>query len=81
MRGPTPTRRACYHFNMQVTINGERKELSTEKSVSELIELLGFKGRAVAVEVNRQLVPKKQHETRQISEGDVIEVVTLVGGG
>ncbi|MEX2216754.1 MAG: sulfur carrier protein ThiS [Phycisphaeraceae bacterium] len=66
---------------MHVTINGERRELPAGNTVSQLVELLGLKGRAVAVEVNKQLVPKKQHEGKEISEGDVIEVVSLVGGG
>jgi sulfur carrier protein len=34
-----------------------------------------------AVEVNRVLVPRSQHASRVLAEGDAIEVVTLVGGG
>ncbi|MCX5655676.1 MAG: sulfur carrier protein ThiS [Planctomycetota bacterium] len=35
----------------------------------------------VAVEVNRELVPRSQHGARRLAEGDVVEIVTLVGGG
>jgi thiamine biosynthesis protein ThiS len=38
-------------------------------------------GAACAVEVNRQLVPKKQHESQELKDGDSVEIVTLVGGG
>ena len=66
---------------VRVTINGEAKELAGELTVRELVEELGFKGRAVAVEVNKELVPKRQHESTRLKAGDVVEVVTLVGGG
>ena len=66
---------------MQLTVNGEKRTLETAPTVRELIEQLGLKGRAVAVEINRKIVPKRQHESTRLSEGDVVEVVTLVGGG
>ncbi|MCE9589830.1 MAG: sulfur carrier protein ThiS [Planctomycetes bacterium] len=66
---------------MKLTINGEPCELTDGKTVRQMIEDLGFKGRAVAVEVNRKVVPKKQHETTALRDGDAVEVVTLVGGG
>jgi len=66
---------------MQLTVNGEQRTLESQPTVRELIEQLGLKGRAVAVEVNRKIVPKRQHDGTRLNEGDVVEVVTLVGGG
>lgn len=66
---------------MQVTVNGEPKSLPTGTTVRALIESLGLGKAACAAEVNRELVPRKSHEQRQLAEGDVIELVTLVGGG
>jgi sulfur carrier protein len=66
---------------MQLTVNGEPLQLAEHQTVRDLIERLGLGGRAVAVEVNKKLVPKKQHESTRLQPGDQVEIVTLVGGG
>ena len=45
------------------------------------IILLGLRGQAVAVELNRRVVRKKDHAQTELREGDTLELVTLVGGG
>ena len=49
--------------------------------MAELVEQLGLGKAAVAVEVNREVVPRRAHAQTPLREGDRIEVVTLVGGG
>ena len=66
---------------MELLVNGEKKRLDDQQSVSDLVNQLGLGGRAVAVEVNKQLVPRKQHATATLRDGDAVEIVTLVGGG
>lgn len=66
---------------IQVTINGEKQSVPEGSSVRDLLATLGLETRPVAVEVNRDLVPRAQHGSVQVAEGDHIEVVTLVGGG
>jgi thiamine biosynthesis protein ThiS len=67
---------------MKLTVNGEAYEMTGENpTVRDLVVQLGLGDQPVAVEVNKAVVPRKQHETHPLSEGDVIEVVTLVGGG
>ena len=67
---------------MKLTVNGEERELpGSEPSVADLVERLGLGGQAVAVELNRRLVPRREHPATPLSEGDDVEVVTLVGGG
>ena len=67
---------------MNVTLNGQPTEVSKpDATVADLIEQVGLKGRPVAVEVNKQLVPKREHATTKIKGNDTIELVTLVGGG
>lgn len=69
-------------MGMKLTINGEEKQIARESaSVTELLEELGMAGKPVAVEVNRKLVFKRNHETTQLSDGDKVEIVTMVGGG
>lgn len=65
---------------MELIINGD-KTTTDAATLSELITEMGLAGQPVAVELNRQVVPKRQHEQTQLTDGDRLEVVTLVGGG
>jgi thiamine biosynthesis protein ThiS len=67
--------------NVTVTLNGEEREIREGISVAELIRGLELPPEHVAVELNRVLVRRASHADTPISEGDVVEVVTLVGGG
>lgn len=62
-------------------MNGERREVREGATVLELIRELGLAKQACAAEVNRTLVPRREQEGRALREGDVVELVTLVGGG
>ena len=66
---------------MQLKVNGESRELPQGATVRTLVEELGLGKRPVAVEVNKQLVPHRQHERKSLNDGDQVEIVTLVGGG
>lgn len=66
---------------MRVQVNGEPRELADESSVSDLIEALALRAELVAVERNGELVRRADHAETRLVEGDVVEVVTLVGGG
>lgn len=66
---------------MTITVNGDERQLETPLTIAELIRDLGLEGRPCAVERNRTVVPRAEHETTTLSEGDQLEVVTLVGGG
>jgi thiazole synthase len=64
-----------------ITLNGEKREVPEAMTVSELLRHLGVKPEQVAIEVNRALVPRRRHGETPLAAGDVLEVVTLVGGG
>ncbi|MFL5331028.1 MAG: sulfur carrier protein ThiS [Gemmataceae bacterium] len=66
---------------MIVTVNSERRELSSALTVAELLAELRVDARRVAVEINQAVVPRAEHEQHRLRAEDVIEVVTLVGGG
>lgn len=66
---------------MVITLNGTPHELTEATTVASLLEKLGLAGKYVAVERNRELVPKRLHSQTELTEGDVVEIVTLVGGG
>ena len=66
---------------MILTVNGQSVESAVEATVRDLIVRFGMEGKAVAVEVNEELVPRRDHETRRLRPGDRVELVTLIGGG
>jgi thiazole synthase len=67
--------------SVRITLNGESKELPRPLSVAELVGYLGLRAEHVAVERNKGLVTRTQHAQTRVEDGDVLEVVTLVGGG
>jgi thiazole synthase len=65
---------------MQITVNGEAREIATA-TVASLLESLGLDGRKVAVERNLEIVPKSAYGEVALSEGDKLEIVHFIGGG
>ncbi|RRV04922.1 sulfur carrier protein ThiS [Pseudomonas sp. v388] len=66
---------------MRIQLNGESFELADGETVSALLARLDLVGRRVAVELNLDIVPRSQHESTILSEGDQVEVVHAIGGG
>jgi sulfur carrier protein len=66
---------------ISVVINGQPKSVNVGTTVEKLIVDLGLGDRKVAVERNRTVVPRAQHATTELADGDRLEVVTFVGGG
>ncbi|MFI8480293.1 sulfur carrier protein ThiS [Pseudomonas sp. NPDC078700] len=66
---------------MRIQLNGEPLELADGQTVAGLIAQLDLTGRRVAVELNLDIVPRSQHVSTVLSEGDRIEVVHAIGGG
>lgn len=66
---------------MNIVVNGEPSEVPASLTVRTLLEHLGLGNGLVAVEVNKAIVVRAQHATHELREGDVVELVQLVGGG
>ncbi len=67
---------------MTITINGEiYAELAAGLSVSQLLAHLGFPEHKIAVERNREIVPKSGYSEAVLQDGDVLEIITFIGGG
>ena len=67
--------------NMHVQINGEERDFEGPLTVETVLQRLGFDPRKIAVERNLEIVPKSEHASTVIEDGDKIEVVQFVGGG
>ncbi|MCX8040527.1 MAG: sulfur carrier protein ThiS [Planctomycetota bacterium] len=66
---------------MQITLNGEQREVPDGCTVAQLLQLLELPATRAAVEVDRKLVRRAEHAAFVIPPGAQVEVVTLVGGG
>ncbi len=67
--------------SIDVVINGQARFVNEGTTVAGLIGELGLGERPVAVERNREVVPRAKHASTVLAAGDRLEVVTFVGGG
>jgi sulfur carrier protein len=66
---------------MNLLINGEQRSFADSLSLAQLVEQLEMKGDRVAVELNREIVPRARWGETPLMEGDRLEIVHFVGGG
>ncbi|MBX7104986.1 MAG: sulfur carrier protein ThiS [Gemmataceae bacterium] len=66
---------------VRLVVNNETRDLAGVATVAELLNHLRFDARRVAVELNRQVIPRDRHAETSLADNDELEVVTLVGGG
>lgn len=66
---------------MTLIINGEARTFESITNLAELIDKLGIKGDRVAVELNRDIVPRVEWTSAELKDGDRLEIVHFVGGG
>ncbi len=66
---------------MNITVNGESRTITPEASVEELVDVLGLNGKRIAVEVNREIVPRSEYNHFRLNESDAVEIVNAIGGG
>jgi thiamine biosynthesis protein ThiS len=66
---------------MNLVINGEDRQFDSALTISALLDRLGMKADRVAVELNRELVPRERWPGTQLNNDDKLEIVHFVGGG
>lgn len=66
---------------MNLFVNGETASAPDGATVEALLEQLGLPQKGVAVERNREIVPRSLYANTRLAEGDRIEIVQFVGGG
>jgi len=65
----------------EIELNGAPHQINDEKNVEELIAALSLAGKAVAVAINREIVPRSAWAERQLQPADRVDVVRAIGGG
>lgn len=66
---------------MTLSVNGQERQFPAPLTVGGLLAALGLDVRKVAVERNLAIVPRSQHATTALADGDRLEVVHFIGGG
>ncbi len=67
--------------SIDVVINGQSRKIELGTTVLVLLDQLGLAEKRVAVERNREIVPRALHGSTILAAGDQLELVTFVGGG
>lgn len=66
---------------MKIIVNGETKEIAENLNLTGLLENLSLPDQRIAIELNKEVVRKKDWETIKINDADKIEIIHFVGGG
>ncbi|PJI43313.1 sulfur carrier protein ThiS [Ferrovibrio sp.] len=66
---------------MRLTINGEMRDMTGAGTVAELLSSLELDARKIAIELNREIVPRSAYTATGLNDGDKIEIVHFIGGG
>ena len=66
---------------MNILLNNKPEKIFDGSTIKELLEIKNIKDKYYAVEINKRIIPKSDHETHVIKDGDRIEIITAIGGG
>ena len=66
---------------IRIRLNGEEADVAAGTTIGALVDRLTRDRSRIAVERNKEIVPRASYDQQAAEEGDVIEIVTLVGGG
>ncbi len=66
---------------VEIILNGEKKQIDSEVTLDRLLDLFSLPRQRVAVEVNKEVVPRRNWENVRVGDADQIEVIHFVGGG
>ncbi len=67
--------------SLEIAVNGEPRRVAAGVTIARMLEDIGLDPRKVAVERNREIVPRSSLETLRVEPGDAFEIVHFVGGG
>jgi thiamine biosynthesis protein ThiS len=66
---------------MEIIVNGDRRTVPDDLTVEGLLEFLQMRSNRVAIERNREILPRAQWQATQVQPNDSFEIVQFVGGG
>ena len=67
---------------MRIHLNGDSRDFpDLPLTLAELLRQAGLGERRVAVEVNREVIPRGRHAEHRLADGDRVEIIQAIGGG
>jgi thiamine biosynthesis protein ThiS len=66
---------------MNIYLNGEAREVPDNCSAAQLVEELGLGAKRIAMELNREIVPRSSYAETTLKADDKVEIVHAIGGG
>lgn len=66
---------------IQIQVNGEQRDCQADASVGDLLRELAIKTERVAVELNLEILDRKEFDQRRLKQGDRVEILSFIGGG
>lgn len=66
---------------MKIKLNGQDKELVSAQTLTELVQTFCKQHNRIIAEVNGEIIKSPRWNETQLNDGDVVELVTFVGGG
>jgi sulfur carrier protein len=66
---------------LRLRVNGTDRELPANSTVADLLAVLGVPRDGLAVAISGRVIPKGEHPSQKLADGDVVEVIRAVGGG
>ena len=70
-----------YPYGMDIIINGKTRDIPEKFTVASLINELGLAEKRLAIEINKEIVPRSTFEQHLLQQGDKVEIVGAIGGG
>ena len=67
--------------SISIELNGEARTIAESDSVQDLIDALLLTNQALAVAVNREVVPRAKWREHRFAVGDKVDIVRAIGGG
>lgn len=67
--------------SITVELNGSQVAVPTGSTLGDLLDERGIERRMIAVEYNREILPRHEYDSTRLQDGDRLEIVQMVGGG
>ncbi len=64
-----------------IELNGEPREIGDGECVQDLVDALALTNQALAIAVNREVVPRARWREHRFAGGDKVDIVRAIGGG
>ena len=66
---------------MNIILNNELDEVHDGITIKELLDDKKIRTKYIAIEINKKIIPKSSYYKHELKEGDIIEIITAIGGG